>query len=98
MGKYFMTWKIDPQNIPISREDRAAAWKPMVDMVKEGIEKGVIKEWGAFVGENRGYSIAEGTEAEISAFNQQWVPFVEFDVHPVATIGDIEKVIAGLAE
>ena len=98
MGKYFMTWKIDPQNIPISREDRAAAWKPMVDMVKQGIENGVIKEWGAFVGENRGYSIAEGTEAEISGFNQQWVPFVEFDVHPVATIGDVEKVIAGLAE
>ena len=71
MGKYFMTWTIDPQNIPISREDRAAAWKPMIDMVKQGIENGVIKEWGAFVGENNGYSIAEGTEAEISAFNQR---------------------------
>ena len=40
MGKYFMTWEIDANKIPISREERAAAWKPMIDMVKQGIEDG----------------------------------------------------------
>ena len=97
MGKYFMIWEIDTSKIPISREERAAAWKPMIDMVKQGIEEGRIKEWGNFVGEARGYSIAEGTEVEISSFNQNWVPFVNFKVHPVATVSDVEEMINNLA-
>jgi len=98
MPKYFVTWEIDTSKVPISREERAAAWGPMIEMVKQGIKEGRIKEWGAFVGEMRGYSIAEGTEAEIGIFNQQWVPFVNFKVHPVATISDLEKVIQSLSE
>ena len=98
MPKYFMTWEIDTDKIPISREERAAAWAPMIEMVKEGMKEGRIKEWGSFVGEMRGYSIAEGTEAEIGAFNQQWVPFVNFQVHPVATVSDVEVVIASLSK
>ena len=42
--------------------------------------------------------IAEGTEAEIGAFNQNWVPFVNFKSHAVATIEDVEKVISSLTE
>jgi hypothetical protein len=97
MGKYFMIWKIDENKVPISREERAAAWKPMIDMVKQGIEDGRIKEWGAFVGDMKGYSIAEGTEVEIASFNQNWVPFVSFEVHPVATVSDVEEMINNLA-
>jgi hypothetical protein len=97
MGKYLVTWEIDTSKVPISREERAAAWGPMVAMVKQGIEDGRIKEWGAFVGEMAGYSIAEGTEVEIGVFNQQWVPFVNFKVHPVATIDEMEEIISQLA-
>jgi hypothetical protein len=96
MGRYFMTWEIDTNKVPISREERAAAWKPMIDMVKQGIEEGRIKDWGAFVGEMAGYSVAEGTEAEIGTFNQNWVPFVSFKVHPVATVNDVEEMINSL--
>jgi hypothetical protein len=98
MAKYLMIWELDASKIPIGREDRAAAWTPMVAMVEQGIKDGYIKDWGIFVGESRGYSIAEGTEAEIALFNQQWVPFVDFKVHPVATIKDIRKVIEGLSK
>jgi hypothetical protein len=97
MGKYFMTWEIDANKVPISREERAAAWQPMIDMVKQGMEEGRIKEWGIFVGEMAGYSIAEGTEVEIATFNQNWVPFVSFKVHPVATVNEVEKMISNLA-
>ena len=97
MPKYFMTWEIDTSKVPISREERAAAWGPMVAMVKQGMEEGRIKEWGAFVGEMSGYSIAEGTEVEIGVFNQQWVTFVNFKVHPVATVSELEEIIAKLA-
>lgn len=98
MGKYFMTWKIDPKMIPVSPDERAAAWQPMIEMVKKGMSDGLIKEWGAFVGENSGYSIAEGSEVEIGTLNQQWVPFVKFEGHAVASIEDIEKVINNLSK
>jgi len=91
-----MIWELDSSKIPIGREDRAVAWQPMVEMVKQGIADGYIKDWGTFVGESRGYSIAEGTEAEIISFNQQWVPFVDFQVHPVGTIEDIATMIKDL--
>ena len=98
MPRYFMTWEIDANKVPISREERGAAWAAMIEMVKQGIKEGRIKEWGMFVGEMRGYSIAEGTEAEIGAFNQNWVPFVNFKSHAVTTIEDVEKVINSLTE
>ena len=97
MPKYLVTWEIDTSKVPISREERAAAWGPMIAMVKQGMEEGRIKDWGAFVGEMRGYSIAEGTEVEIGVFNQQWVPFVNFKVYPVATVDEMEEIIAQLA-
>jgi len=93
MAKYLMLWNIDTNKLPISLEERAAAWKPMMDMVKEGIKEGHIKDWGSFVGELSGYSIAEGTEQDIGYFNQQWVPFVNFKTYPIASVDDVEKVI-----
>lgn len=96
MPKYLMTWELDNSKIPIGREDRAVAWEPMIEMVKQGITDGHIKDWGIFVGESKGYSIAEGTESEIILFNQQWVPFVNFTVYPVGTIEDLGKMVKEL--
>ena len=93
-----MMWEIDSGKVPISREERAAAWEPMIAMVKQGLKDGHIKDWGSFVGEMSGYSIAEGTEAEMGIFNQQWVPFVKFKVHPIASVSDVEATIANLAK
>jgi hypothetical protein len=98
MPKYLMLWEIDTDKIPISREERAAAWKPMIEMVKEGIKEGRIKDWGTFVGEMSGYSVAEGTEEEIGYFNQQWVPFVKFKTYPIASVEDTELVIERLSK
>ena len=93
-----MIWELDSSKIPVGREDRAMAWEPMVGMVRQGIADGHIKDWGTFVGEAKGYSIAEGTEAEIMSFNQQWVPFVDFKVYPIGTIDDVETMIKELAQ
>jgi hypothetical protein len=45
-----------------------------------------------------GYSIAEGSEVEVSLSNQQWIPFIDFEVHPVASISDTKKVISELGK
>jgi hypothetical protein len=67
-------------------------------MVKEDIKKGIIKDWGAFVGEVNGYSITEGTEVEIGNMIQRYTPFVYFNVHPVASVSHVEEVIKALTK
>jgi hypothetical protein len=60
--------------------------------------KGLIKSWGAFVGETKGYAVWEGSEVEVMVAIQQYVPFVGFKTHPVATesqVNDETKALKG---
>jgi len=98
MGKYLILWEMDTSKVPISAQDRGTAWNPMVDMVKQDIEKGRIKDWGAFVGEINGYVVVEGTEVEIGNFIQQYVPFVNFKTHAIASVNQVEEIIKALSE
>ena len=97
MGKFLSLWEVDPSRVPVSPQERAAGWSALVNMVKEDMKKGLIKDWGAFVGEINGYAIAEGTEVEIGKMNVQYAPFVRFKVYPIASLSDVEQVIKSLA-
>jgi uncharacterized heparinase superfamily protein len=52
---------------------------------------------GAFVGELRGYDVIEGTELEVMNSMQQYVPFVRFKVHPIASVSQVEEMIKALS-
>jgi len=61
MAKYLLLWEIDTTKLPVSPKERGAGWKTLMEMVKQDIKKGLIKDWGAFVGElsesvGKGYS------------------------------------------
>ena len=96
MGKYLMLWEIDTTKVPVSPKERGAGWNTLMQMVKQDIKKGMTKDWGAFVGEINGYSVAEGTEVEIGNMLQQFAPFVRFKVHPIASVSQVEEVIKAL--
>ena len=66
-------------------------------MVKQGIEMGKVKDWGGFAGEGKGYEIFEGTEMELALHVQQFVPFVDFKVHPLLSLGQIEEMISAMS-
>ena len=57
----------------------------LLEKVKQDLKKGQLKDWGSFVGEMSGYSINEGTEVELMNAIQQYTPFVQFKVHPIAS-------------
>jgi hypothetical protein len=65
--------------------------------VGQNIENGIVKDWGIFVGEKRGYSIYEATRLELMKILTQYVPFVNFEVHPVATVDDVNKTLNELS-
>ena len=98
MGKYLLLWEMDTSKVPISPKERGTAWSPLVDMVKQDIEKGRMKDWGAFVGEINGYAVVEGTEVEIGNFIHQYVPFVNFKAHAISSVSQVDEIINALSK
>ena len=97
MGKYLLLWEVDRARIPTDPKERGAGWGLLMAMVRQDIEKGVSKDWGAFVGETNGYAIAEGTEIEILNMTAQYGPYVSFKVHPIASESQVNDMIKGLS-
>ncbi len=91
MARYLMEWQLDPTKVPIDPKERAKAWLLMVQMVKQDMQKGFIKAWGAYIGEGNGFGLFEGSEEEAAKMAQKYIPFVRFTTHPAATIDDMEN-------
>ncbi|HXZ94487.1 MAG TPA: hypothetical protein VEG28_01055 [Dehalococcoidia bacterium] len=98
MAKYLILWQIDGTKVPVSPQERAAMWDPFMSMVEQDLKTGISKDWGSYVGELRGFSIAEGTEVEIGNMLQRYVPYVQFEVHPVMPTRQVRQVIKALSQ
>jgi hypothetical protein len=98
MGKYLLLWEVDQARAPISPQERGAGWGALIDMVKEDLRKGVLKDWGTFVGEINGYSVAEGTEVEIGNMIQRYVPWVIFKTRAVASVNQVDEIVKALTK
>ncbi len=96
MARYLMLWEIDQAKIPINPKERGAGWAALMNLIKQDREKGTLKDWGTFVGETKGYAIHEGSELEIMKATQQFLPFVRFQVHPIASESLVNELIKGL--
>ena len=94
MGKYMALWEIDQSKIPIDPKERGEGWSMLMAMVQQDFEKGVLKDWGAFLAESNGYAVYEGTELEVMSAIQQYVPFCIFEVHPIATADRVNEMLA----
>ena len=92
MAKYLVLWEADNSRLPVDPKERATGWKALMDLVKKDIEDGVTKDWGAFVGENRGYAIFEGNDVEVGIRLQQYVPFIIFKAYAIAGVSQVDKV------
>ena len=98
MARYLLLWELDMSRVPVGREERGVGWTILMAMVKEDLREGALKDWGSFVGELKGYAVAEGTEVEIGTFMQRYVPYVRFETHAVGTVSQVEEIIKSLAE
>ena len=97
MGKYLVFWEVDQTKIPIDPKERGGGWSLLMAMVGQDMEKGIVKDWGAYTGENKGYSIYEASKIELMKSLQQYVPFCIFKVHPISTVGDVNEMISSLS-
>ncbi|MCP4539195.1 MAG: hypothetical protein GY832_18820 [Chloroflexi bacterium] len=98
MTKYLVLWEMNLAMVPVDPKERSAGWTVLVNMVKQDFEKGLTKDWGAFPGELKGYFVFEGTEVELMLLTTQYTPYVTFKVHPVASVSQVEELLAAMAQ
>ena len=96
MAKYLVLWEIDHSKIPIDPKARGEGWAMLMAIVRQDIENGVTRDWGAFIGESNGYSVLEGSELAVMKSLQQYVPFCIFEVRPVASVDQVDEMIKAL--
>ncbi|MFB0544913.1 MAG: DUF3303 family protein [Asgard group archaeon] len=99
MPRFYVKWEIDRTKIPLDPAERVKLWMSMLEMVKDGLNTGVIKDWGMFSGGTGGYSVGEfKTEAEHFAYLLRWMPYINFEVQPILTVDQtieaIKKAVA----
>ncbi len=98
MAKYLLLWRLDQAKIPIDPKEKAVGWRPLMEMVKQDVQEGITKEWGAFVGEARGFWVVEGTAADVNQLAQRYIPFVEFETHPLVSVSEMDAMIETLSQ
>jgi hypothetical protein len=84
---------MDPARVPVNPKERASRQSGLMAMVRKDLEKGVSNDWGAFVGEERGYVIVEGGETEVSLVTQQYTPYAQFEAHAIMSAKQIEDMV-----
>jgi hypothetical protein len=98
MGKYLVLWEVDETRVPVSRQERGAGWSALMDMIKQDMQKGMMKDFGVFVGEHRGFAVNEGSEVEIGNLVQKYVPFIRFKLHAVASVSQLGEILEALSK
>jgi hypothetical protein len=98
MAKHLLLWRLNRESIPADPKERASGWGVLLEMVQKDIDSGLVKDWGAFPGENKGYSIAEGDNLDIMKMTQQYAPYVSFEIHPVASITELKELLLHMSK
>ena len=96
MGKYLILWRMNEARIQVDPKERGSGYGALMAMVKQDIEKGLFKDWGAFPGEGRGYAVFEGSYLDIMKMVEQYAPYVQFEVHPAASVSEVDELISHL--
>lgn len=98
MARYMVLWEVDTSRTPEDPKEKKAQLRGFGDVVVKQMKEGRIKDWGVFGGEMRGFTIFEGSIADLHLFNTMWLPFVRFEVNQIMTVDEVNKVAEALPE
>lgn len=96
MAKHLVLWSMNETRTPADPKERGSGYGVLTAMVKQDIAKGLIKDYGAFPGEGRGYTVVEASYLELMKMTEQYAPYVRFEVHPAASISEVDELIKHL--
>jgi hypothetical protein len=87
MPKYYVKWEMRPQMTPSAPEETFKLLLSLLEMTKQDMQTGGVKDWGVVAGESCGYSIVElPSEVDFATNSLKWMRYVNFEVKPVLTV------------
>jgi len=95
---FLSLWETDLSRAPLDPKERLAGWAKLLNMIREDLESGRLKDWGSFPGEHAGYAIVEGTELDVFTVTERYVPFVQFETHSVLSLSQVLEGMKALAQ
>jgi len=98
MGKVLLLWELDRTRMPVDPKERITAWIMLLNMTKDDLKSGGLKEWGMFTAETAGYAVREGTDEEIAIGTGKYEPYVKFKAYSILSVTQTEEVVKALSQ
>jgi hypothetical protein len=96
--KYVTLWEMDMARFPADPVESGKIMMKLIQMVKQWQKDTPGSDWGAFLGENRGYSVGARTPEEIMQINMMYKPYVQFKVYQAMSIDEVEAGMKNLMQ
>ena len=92
MGRFLALWEADDSRLAADPKERGAVYEEAMKFLRQEMKKGVIKDWGSFVGTTCGYIVYEGTEVEVANSMNHFVPVYSFKIYPISSLEQAEEI------
>ena len=89
MPKFYIKWQLNPLTTPSNPEERVKAWLSSLQMIKDGLKAGTIKEWGMCSDASGGYAFSDLNEVDLYIQLLKYMPNTIFDIKPVLTVDQV---------
>ncbi len=96
MAKYLIMWETDMSRMPTDPKQQMEIVGKQLEMTKEALKARRISDWGLFAGGNKGYSISEGSAADVFMGTSQFSPYITFTVHPVLSADELSEAMKSM--
>jgi hypothetical protein len=96
--KYVTLWEMDMDRFPADPVESGKIMMKLIDMTKQWQQANPDGEWGAFIGENKGYSTGAKSAEEIMKINMMFKPYVHFKVYQAMSIDEVEAGMKSLMQ
>jgi hypothetical protein len=96
MSKFLILWEGVPGYMPADPKERAVIIGKMMEMTKKALAERQVKDWGLFPEGDAGYSVVEGTEADVLKISLQFTPYIRGKVHSVLSLKEVGEVMKSM--
>jgi hypothetical protein len=87
--KYMLLWEMDMSKFPADPVENGKIMAKLIGITKQWGQSHPSGEWGKFLGENRGYSIASSQD-EVMQASMMFSPYVQFKVYQIVSLEEVE--------
>lgn len=96
--KYITLWEMNMAKFPTDLVESGKTMMKLVEMTKQWGKDNPGDEWGKFLGENKGYSIVNGTPEKVMKLSMMFSPYVEFKVFQAISIDEVEAAMKAMMQ